>query len=165
MTMTHESHMPPWGRVTQAEKLELFCGNKDACRIMDILALWTHVYDDLIDGDTVDPKHIHDVFWALLIELPSLPLHREVEHLLRPLYMSGILNWRAANDIEKLGSLEELHIAHATRYSVVDIGFILMLACGGRAHAEQNARLMRLKFQCDTFAHYQSEHVKGEHHG
>lgn len=165
MTATNESHIPPWGKTSHADKLRFFCGNEEACRIMDILALWTHVYDDLIDGDAVAPENIHRTFWALLIELPSIPLYRALEHHIRPIYMTGIMNWHAANEIEKKGDVEELRIAHAIRYSIVDVGFILMMSCGGQQHAIAHAREMRLKFQCDTWAHYVSEHEKEAKNG
>lgn len=158
--------MPPWGACTQEDKDRFFCGNKDASYIMSALARWTHIYDDLIDGDSVDPANVHDMFWDLLIDLPANPLYRQLEHLIRPIYITGILNWRGANDIERAGDIEELHVSHATRYSIVDIGFILMVACGGRQHAEKHAKEMRLKFQCDTWDHYLNEHfAKGMRYG
>lgn len=153
--------VPPWPRSTPEAMLEIMAGDRDAVSMMGDLAVWTHIYDDLVDCDKpVSETHIHELMWRVLVTLPTNPFWRRHEALLRPLLITGILNWRAANDIEARGNLEELRIAHAIRYSICDIGLLAMFLAGGHDHAVQYARQARLMFQHDTWAHYRGEHHK-----
>lgn len=152
---------PPWPRSTPEAMLEIMAGNKDAVQMMSDISMWSHVYDDLIDSDKpVAPEHVHAVMWKLLVALPMNPFWRAHEAMLRPLVITGIINWRAANDIESRGNLEELRIAHAIRYSICDLGLLAMALAGGQDHAVKYARQARLMFQYDTWAHYKREHFK-----
>lgn len=150
---------PPWPRATKEAMLEIMAGNSDAVRMMQILAVWSHVYDDLIDKDKpVSDKHIHEVMWMLMIELPGNQFYRLNESSFRPMIASGIMNWHAANQMEKSGCVEQLHIAHAIRYSICDVAYLAMIFAGGLDHAIANASKCRLLMQYDTIEHYLSEH-------
>ena len=76
--------------------------------------------------------------------------------------LCAILNWRAANDMEASGSLEELRIAHSIRYALSDVVLMCMALTGGAEHAATNARRARLMGQNDTWAHYRAEHLPKE---
>jgi hypothetical protein len=82
--------------------------------------------------------------------------------VIRPVLITGILNWKAATDIERDGCTEELRIAHALRYAIADILLISMEIVGGHEHAMRNARRARLMSQADTWAHYKDEHPQPE---
>lgn len=152
--------IPPWPRSSPEAMLEIMAGNADAVRMMGILAVWSHVYDDLIDKDKpVADEHIHEVMWSLLIELPMNPFYRAYQESFRPLIASGIMNWHAANQMEHSGSKEQLYLAHSIRYSICDIAYLAMIFCGGRDHAVANASRCRLLMQYDTLDHYLSEHA------
>ena len=162
MTEKKYDAVPPWGVPTHEKMLEVMAGNADAARMMCSIGEWSHIYDDLIDKDKeVTDDKIHWVMWELLVSLQLNPFYTAHSAYLTPLIMSGILNWIAANEIEKVGCLEELRIAHSIRYSICDVGMVAMLLAGGLDHAKRYARLARLSFQCDTWAHYKSEHFKG----
>ena len=158
---TDSTHIPPWPKYTRDALLEIMAGNEDAAQMMLDIAACSHIYDDLIDGDKrVQPEDIHSLVWRLLATIPLNPFFREHETMLRPLLITGIINWHAANQMEQGGELEELRIAHAIRYSIGDVGLMAMALAGGHDHAVKNARRARLLFQYDTWAHYKSEHAK-----
>lgn len=153
--------VPPWPQCTNDALLELMCGDADAVEMLRHISLWSHAYDDLIDRDKpIADDTIHDVMWRLLVKLPMNPFWRKHELLLRPLFITGILNWRAANDMQAAGCEEELRIAHVIRYSISDVGLMAMALAGGESHAMKNARRARLLFQFDTWEHYRGEHMK-----
>lgn len=152
-------HEPPWETYSDAAVRELFCGDEDAIRFMQDIGFWSHVYDDLIDQDKAIPADfIHAVMWKLLVSIPENPFYQRHQSYLRPIIVTGILNWRAANDMEASGSVEQLRVAHVTRYSINDVALMVMELVGGHEHAVRHAARARLMFQRDTWAHYLSEH-------
>lgn len=154
-----DDRVPPWETWSEAGVNELFCGDQDAINFMRDLALWTHLYDDCIDGDKpLDPALVHSAMWKVWVSIPLNPFYRKHEMMLRPLIVTGILNWRAANEMEASGSLEELRVAHCTRYSINDVALLVMEIVGGHEHAVKHARRARLMFQNDTWANYKREH-------
>ena len=156
-------HLPPWETFTPEALAELLCGNADAIRCVQTIARCSHTYDDLIDRDKpVADDSIHDLIWSLLVALPVNPFFRAHQDVIRPVLITGILNWKAATDMERGGCTEELRIAHALRYAVADILLICMEIVGGHEHAMRHARRARLMAQADTWAHYRSEHTQPE---
>lgn len=152
-------HQPPWELFTPEALSELLCGNDDAARCVRDIARCSHTYDDLIDRDKpVADAVIHDLIWTLLIALPVNPFYRAHQDVIRPVLITGILNWQAATDIERSGCEEELRLAHVMRYAVADVLLICMEITGGHEHAMRHARRARLMSQADTWAHYFAEH-------
>ncbi len=157
-----KSNTPPWETGSYAAILELMSGNEDATRFMQIIGEWSHIYDDLIDKDkNVNDDKIHWVMWELLVNLQLNSFFTTYSSFLIPVIMTGILNWHAANEIEKNGNLEELRVSHSLRYSISDVGLMAMLLASGKEFADKNAKRARLMFQYDTWEHYKSEHYKG----
>lgn len=151
---------PPWELFSHEALSELLCGNQDAVRCVRDIARCSHVYDDLIDRDKpVGDQAIHDLIWTLLIALPVNPFYRDHQHVIRPVLITGILNWKAATDIEREGCREELRVAHVLRYAIADVLLICMEITGGHEHAMRHARRARLMSQADTWANYSSEHL------
>ena len=159
MTAETKADLPPWdGKLPPLEAL--FLGNHHAIAMMAIISRWTHLYDDLIDADAPwSASTVHQVMWEVMVDLNLNPFFVQHRAALVPIIATGILNWRGANDMEKTGSEEELHISHATRYSINDVALMVMVLVGGPAHAAQYARAARLAFQRDTFQHYVQEHT------
>ena len=153
----------PWETYSEQALLDLLLGDHDAARMMLDVAEVSHVYDDLIDGDkTVTPDKVHALVWKLLVSLPTNPFFTKHETVLRPLMIAGILNWQAANQMEQSGSVEELRISHAIRYSIADMLTVSMVLLGGHEYAMKNARRARLLGQNDTWANYLSEHTHAD---
>ena len=137
---------------------DLLCQNDDAIAFYLHVARWTHTYDDLIDADKpVSHDDLHVFVWRMLFDIPLNPFFNQHQSTLRPLLMTGILNWVAANEMEKSGSREQLRIAHVIRYAVGDILLACMAITGGIEHARRNARRARLMLQDETWAHYSTE--------
>lgn len=156
---------PPWERSTPDVLLDLLCGNAEAVAFVTSVAQASHVYDDLIDRDKeVTADAIHDLVWCLLVRLPTNPFYRAHQEVIRPVLITGILNWKAATDMETDGDLEELRIAHALRYAIADVLLLSMAIVGGQTHAMNNARRARLVAQQDTWANYLAEHQTMEKH-
>lgn len=154
------SASPPWETYTEAAALELLGGNVDALRFVQDISHWTHFYDDLIDRDKpVSDAAVHENMWRLVVSIPTNAFFRAHQDVLRPVIVTGILNWQAANDIEREGSVEELRIAHTLRYSIADVLLLCMTLTCGREAAMKNARRARLMCQNDTWANYSSEHL------
>ena len=157
------SRTPPWETFSDAALLELMCGNTDAARMVIDLAQCSHAYDDLIDRDKpVEDATVHGLMWKLLVSLPVNPFFRQHQDTIRPVLITGILNWHAATGMEKTGCAEQLHIAHATRYALADVILLCMAIVGGHEHAMRNAQRARLMAQADTWAHYSTEHPSRE---
>jgi hypothetical protein len=145
---------------TATALFRLMAGNADAVQMVQDIAFASHIYDDLIDCDKkTTQEQIHALMWKMLIALPMNPFYRQHEAMFRPLLITGILNWRAANEMEKTGDLEELHISHVTRYAIADVAIMAMALAGGQDHAVANTRELRLLSQQDTWANYHKEHT------
>ena len=154
---------PPWSGEQPGELLRMCCGNADAARLVVDLARISHVYDDLIDGDK--PKNddaVHEAMWKALIDIPSNPFYLANRAAFLPILATGILNWRAANAMERSGCAEQLRIAHALRYAITDALTLAMVLTGGPEHAAANVHRARLMGQQDTWAHYCAEHSGGQ---
>lgn len=152
---------PTWPPATDEELLQLLGGNADAVRVVKDLAFVSHAYDDLIDRDKPVPdEHIHALMWKLMVAIPTNPFWAANQQHLLPIAITGFLNWRAANDMQAGGDVEELRIAHAIRYSLGDVLLMAMTITCGPAHAAANARRARLALQQDTWASYLAEHSK-----
>ena len=153
------AYPPPWPRSTPDALLELMAGNKDAAAMLEAISFWSHIYDDLIDRDKpVSDTDIHKAMWVLLVDLPRNPFFRAHETEFRGALVTGVMNWHAANQMEKSGCVEQLRIAHAIRYSAGDVAFLAMVFAGGEAHAIANASRCRLLMQHDTWQNYIQEH-------
>lgn len=150
---------PPWETYSEAGLLELMLGNQDAARFVIDIAQCSHAYDDLIDRDKDIPDAtVHGLMWKLLVTMPVNPFFRQHQDTIRPVLITGILNWHAATQMEKTGCAEQLHVAHALRYAIGDVVLMCMAIVGGHQHAMDNAHRARLMAQADTFAHYSTEH-------
>lgn len=157
MTAETKDDLPPWDQKL-ASLEEMFLGNEEAIRFMETISIWTHLYDDLIDKDKeVSEEFVHEVMWKIMVGLPMNKFYTDNARLLAPIVATGILNWRGANEMEQIGSKEELYIAHVTRYSINDLALMVMTILGGSLHAARYARDARLAFQRDTLAHYLKE--------
>jgi hypothetical protein len=153
----------PWPSAQDGEWLSLMCGNQDAVQFVLDIAYWSHIYDDLIDRDKpVSDETIHKVMWKVMIGLPMNPFYRLHQDMLRPLIITGIINWHAANQMEQSGCTEQLRVAHVTRHSIGDIALMAMALAGGQDHAIKNAHRCRLLMQTGSWAQYRQEHSNAD---
>lgn len=86
-----------------------------------------HVWDDLIDRDVdVSPECIHQAFFSALVRLPRNAFYMRNFEALNAILVSAINNWQVANELERGGSTDDLHISYITRSAYTDL--ILMVA-------------------------------------
>lgn len=149
---------PTWEAMSLPALQDLLCHNADAVALYLHVARWSHTYDDLVDKDKpVSPEALHVFVWRMLFDIPLNPFFAANQTILRPLLMTGILNWIASNEMEASGEKEQLRVAHVIRYSGADVLFACMVLTGGIAHARLNACKARLMIQDETWLHYVTE--------
>ena len=157
------STTPPWPKSTPEALLELMGGNQDAADMVTMVANWSHTYDDLIDKDkAVSDARIHAAMWTLVAGLSQNPFFAKHQDTFRALLMSGVLNWHAANQMERSGCVEQLRLAHVLRYSIADVAMVAMALAVNQEHAFKNAARCRLLAQHDTWANYFQEHQNAD---
>ena len=161
--MNEHVNRPPWELYSPAGLLELMAGDTAAAQFCIDIARCSHIYDDLIDRDKpVGEKKVHELMWALLFTIPLNPFFAAHQAAIRPVLMTAILNWQAANDIEADAITEELRVAHVLRYALADVVLLCMAITGGREHAMRHARRAALMGRADTWHHYLHEHTPME---
>lgn len=154
------AEVPPWEQYSDDAMLEMLGGNRDALRLCNDLSFICHIYDDLIDGDKpVRQKDIHSLIWKAMLALPANPFYRTHEGMFRPLLVTSILNWHAANQMEKSGSVEQLRVAHVIRFDLASVILMASALTCGQEYAAENAARIRLMLQNDTWANYSKEHL------
>lgn len=154
-------HAPPWPKSTPEALLELMGGNQDAASMVEMVADWSHTYDDLIDKDKPVPEErVHGAMWTLLAGLEGNPFFSKNRSTFTALLIAGVLNWRAANQMQSSGCVEQLRLAHVLRYAIADVAMVAMVFAVGYEHAAKNAAKCRLLAQHDTWLNYFQEHHK-----
>lgn len=135
--------------------LAAFRGNEDAVRLIYDIRAIAHTWDDLIDGDKVaTPAEIHQAFTAATVGLNLNAFFRQHAALITPVLLTGILNWHAANDLEKDGREHCLDVAYAIRCAVGDVALLCAFVTGGMAHAQAHAAQLRMLLQQDSRTDY-----------
>lgn len=104
----------------------IYQGDKSVCGVALAVLEAVHLWDDLIDGDEVNPGDVNRVFLRLFTVLAPHPLwDRELSGLMYSVY----LRWQEANTFERDADAtdHELSQAWMLRAGVYDI-FILLAA-------------------------------------
>lgn len=118
-----------------------------------------HVYDDLIDKDKrLTPDEIHAAFWLTMIDLPNDPFFLANRLAIMPLLVNSIINWRVANNLERLEEPSEHHLGMAwiLRGSYIDLLSQALALERGPAYAIQVGQLVRAWAHHETFEVYKS---------
>lgn len=147
----------------QSQALErLLCGRQDAVKCFEHVVRLSHRIDDMYDGDVpTTPREISDVIWFVINGLHDDPFYRAHHAALKPVLVTGALNWLAANQMEATGREEELRIAHVIRTACGDVLMQMMVLTGGWGHAVENAREARLLTQgAEPWDTYLKEHAR-----
>lgn len=144
MTMQHLA--PKW-----------MCGNHDATQFLLTVHKIVEAWDDLIDRDkATGDKEINGAFYAALITLPRNPFYAQNFMVLNPIMESAILDWHAANALEKMGSVERLRTSFVLRAAGMALTVMAAKIVGGVDWAAQvNTELRQMG---DTWADYCAKH-------
>lgn len=146
--------------------LHAFKGSQAAVDYVLMVARVADVWDNLIDKDVaVSEKDINDAFWILSIDIPRNLFYRAHIDDLLPVTAAGIINWMAANKIErdKTSSQRAIEIAHVIRYSIADVILLAALLCGGHEWAAKVGPELRLRSQRSDLNEYINS-LKGANH-
>jgi len=109
-------------------------GNASAIEFLHDIARVLHVWDDLVDKDKqLTDEDIHEAFWLTLIAIPNNAFYATHRSVLQPILVNAIVNWRIANNIERMESPDAgaLMIAFITRSSYVDLATMSATLIGG----------------------------------
>lgn len=134
---------------------DAFLGDQDAVRLfLDIVRI-SHVWDDLIDKDVpVTDDRLNGAFTSALIGMNLNAFFRQHAGLITPVLLAGLLNWHAANDLEKDGRRHCLEVSNVIRCSVGDVAHVMAFACGGMTHAIRWASALRMLVQQESLDSY-----------
>jgi hypothetical protein len=136
--------------------LHAFKGNQAAVDYVLMVARVVDVWDNLIDRDVpVSDDAINDAFWLLMVEIPRNEFFQAYANELLPVTATGILNWFAANSLERRQEQHRaIEIAHVIRYSIADVALMAALLCGGRDWAAQVGPELRMRSQRSDLTEY-----------
>lgn len=97
-------------------------GNQAALEFLAAFHQIIEVWDDLIDKDNqVSDVAINAAFHIALISLPRNPFYREHFNVINPVIDSAILDWLAANELEKSTKECDLREAYVLRCSCLSV--------------------------------------------
>ncbi len=70
-----------------------------------LIALWEviQLFDDIVDGDTIDRDDLDASIWNALVGLPSNGFYQRNAHILIPLMSVAVLKWKASDKVERDG--------------------------------------------------------------
>ncbi len=104
--------------------------NASAAAFLRMILAVSCAWDGLIDRDRpVSDDEINQAFCCALIDLPRNGFYNDHFHLLHPLVINAMTNWRIATQIEREQDADGYDISFIIRSSYVDLfamcGFIL----------------------------------------
>jgi len=137
--------------------LYAFKGNAAAVDYVLAVARVADVWDNLVDRDVqVSEKDINEAFWLLAVEIPRNPFFQSFANDLLPVTATGIINWMAANKMERSKEMNHraIEIAHVIRYSIADVALMAAFLCGGREWAAEVGPELRLRSQKSDLNEY-----------
>jgi len=114
-----------------------------------------HLWDDLIDKDKDrSDDDINGAFWIILVDIPLNGYYQRNCNLIMPVMQVAILEWLAANKLEK-GKRQD--ISYTLRCSIVSLIHQASLLCGGAEWADEVGEEIRMKTQSETIDQYMED--------
>jgi hypothetical protein len=142
------------------DKIDSYCkeldyfllGNSSAINLAKAFMKTFSIWDDLIDKDEqISDGDINKCFWIIFVDLPNNQFYKQYFSLLHPIVINSIINWHAANALEKSGSTE---ISFMLRSSCIDIISMCAFIVGGEEWARKITPSIR-KWSCnETYSEY-----------
>lgn len=141
---------------------DLFGGDEDAARLIDDLVYVSHLWDDLIDQDKKrTEREINKAFSACLVDIPSNPFYRRFQTQLMPLLYTSIVQYEAANLMERTKERPLVDLAYGMRNAVGPIAaFAISMTNPQETCAEMIAELCRRFAATEPFDDYRKEHLQ-----
>jgi hypothetical protein len=133
----------------------LLLGDPHAARFVQAICEVFHLWDDLIDQDRqLSAADIHKAFRLALVEIPAMLFYAQNFSVLHSLIDAVVLNWLAANKLEKSKEKSDLEIAFIVRSSYQDIVLRCAQIVGGFDHAATVAPELRRVIHSEGFDKY-----------
>ena len=108
-------------------------GDVDAAALCMNLIYVAHLWDDLIDRDKERADaEINMAFRIALFDIPANPFYVKFSRLLQPQILSVILQYEAANVLERQGNAGQKGAAYAMRNAVLHVVGTCIYAVGGQ---------------------------------
>lgn len=131
-------------------------GNEDAAALNADLYQIVEMWDDLIDKDAATPDAgINAAFYTALIKLPRNAFYQRHFALLSPILESAILDWYAANALEKRRTGDDLRTSFILRCGVQAFTVMCARIIGGVDFA--CSVNLQLRSAGDSWAEYAAE--------
>jgi len=107
-----------------------------------LLSLWNivQVFDDVTDGDPVDPQALRRAIYDSLAGFYQNQFFASHAGALVPLLAVNVLKWQGANDAERSGNAGP--VSFTWRAGYYDVVLMVVNLCHGQQVAEQNAHLV-----------------------
>lgn len=123
--------------------LETYLQDRDAVRLCYAIVCVFHLWDDMIDGDARSKDEINANFWTVMSEIPRNDFYLRNPSL-QPVIESVILQWHAANVLERMTDHDK-HMAYMLRAGTVQIFLYCALLTRGEEWTRKNGyRIVQL---------------------
>lgn len=121
---------------TPDPRLEWFAGDADALALYEAFSEIAHIWDDMVDRDCVVPaERINRAFRLALIDVSCNPVFHRHYEALRPMLVSAVACYEAANQFEQDRDAHGLELAHVLRYAVAQVFVYLITVSLGEDRA------------------------------
>lgn len=141
-------------------KLEWFGGNEDALHFYRMLVDMSHVWDDVVDGDTsVSEIELNNAFLIALVYLPANKFYQTIQYQILPMWLSIVSAYEAANKFEREKDPHGIEIAHTLRYAAGNIVAYAIHVCVGPEEARKHIPEMWKSVVHERYADYRKEHL------
>lgn len=139
-------------RVVRDERLNAWMlGDQAAVDAFLMLSRIAEVWDDLIDGEPVDPEDIHGAFVDAMVRLQGNPFYRRHEGVVMGAVIAGINAWLDSVHLEKApGRAARMHAFYLRNYCY-ELLNVCAFCIGGWRHMRAVSAEMRTFFTHETY--------------
>jgi hypothetical protein len=148
-----------WREVRDAKLLDWMLGNQPAVDAFLMLSRISEVWDDLIDGEPVDPEDVHGAFVDALVRLQGNPFYRQHEGILMGVVIAGINAWLDSVQLETTPTEAARMHAFYLRNFAYELINVCAFAVGGWRHMRAVSADMRAFFTHETYAQWEHRHA------
>lgn len=111
---------PEWRKARDTQLLEWFGGDEYAVQFVTDLIQLAELWDDITDGDPLDPTQVNSAMMAAMLRLPCNPFYREHGTYLTPLIIQAINTWKVSNTLAN-GNRDQRAVAFTLRHMDLQI--------------------------------------------
>lgn len=135
--------------------LRFMRGHEDAAAFLTLLFSVFHTWDDIEDGDKpLTLRDVHEMMFMALVVIPRNRFYQQHFQELSAVVETAILNWHAANAMERGGNQRDLEIAFISRSDYINIAIKCAALVGGYEWAVSVAPEMRRFWHAEGFDKY-----------